>query len=234
MAKPVDGPSVQTLDRGLKLLHLLAQNPDGLTVSELASRLDVHRAIVYRLLATLAQHRLVIRGEDGRHRLWTGLVELARGVIPRWQSVAVPELTALAEDLAATSVLTVASEDHAVALIVIEPTNTQIHIAYRPGLRHPLVKGAPGKAILAGRPKQAGEPAEIAQVRRRGYATSRGEIQTGASSVAAPIVVDAWADASVAVVALTDFPSAAGKRVVEAATRIASAFPNAEAVRATS
>lgn len=224
----VEQPSVQTLDRGLKLLHLLAAEPDGLTVSEIAASLDVHRAIVYRLLATLAQHRLVIRGDDGRHRLWTGLVELARAVIPQWRAVAVPELTALAEELGATATLSVASEDAAVSLLVMEPRTSTMHVAYRPGTRHPLVRGASGKAILAGRPPQRGESAEIAEARRRGYAVSRGEIEPGALGVAAPIVVDDWADASVGIVSLTELDEKAAARVVEAARRIAAAFPSAD------
>ena len=223
--RAVEGPAVQTLDRGLRVLHLLASEPDGLSVSELAARLEVHRAIVYRLLGTLAEHRLVIRGDDGRHRLWTGLVELARGVIPRWQSLAVPELTSLAEDLRATATLAVASEDAAVALLVIEPMNTSIHVAYRPGTRHPLTAGAFGKAILAGRAPVDGEPTEVTAARRRGWATSRGEIQPGSTALAAPIVIDDWADASVGVVSFTDFDEAFGRRVRAAAERIAAGFP---------
>jgi DNA-binding IclR family transcriptional regulator len=220
-----DAPSVQTLDRGLRLLHLLAAAPDGLTVSELAVRLDVHRAIVYRLLSTLAAHRLVMRGQDGRHRLWTGLVELARAVIPRWRAVAEPELTAMADELGATAILTVASEDCGVALLVQEPRHTQIHVAYRPGLRHPLHRGASGKAILAGRPPQPGEPPDVAEARRRGYAVSEGEIQPGAIGVAAPIVVDGWAEASVGVVTLGELPPGGQARVLRAAAAIGAAFP---------
>lgn len=222
------GPSVQTLDRGLRLLQLLAAAPAGLTAGELAGRLDVHRAIVYRLLGTLAQHRLVVRGTDGRHRLWTGLVELARGVVPNWRTVAVPELQALARDLAATATLTVAAEDSAVALLVVEPPNTPIHAAYQPGLRHPLTRGASGKAILAGRPAAPREARAITDARRRGYAVTRGELQPGAVGIAAPVIVDGWADASVGAVSFTDFTAAACTRVVEAAARVAGAFPRAD------
>jgi DNA-binding IclR family transcriptional regulator len=219
-------PGVQTLDRGLRLLHLLAAEPRGLTVGELAERLGVHRAVVYRLVATLADHRLVVRGADGRHRLWTGLVELARSVSPDWRAVAMPELEALAEDLAATATLSVAAEESAVALVVVEPRNAALHVAYRPGLRHPLTRGASGKAILAGRPPETDEPADVAKARRRGYVVTRGELQPGAVGIAAPVVVDGWAEASVGAVSFTDFDRAAAERVLAAAARIAAAFPN--------
>ncbi len=225
--KPTEGagPSVQTLDRGLRLLRLLGGAPDGLTVSELAERLGVHRAIVYRLLGTLAAHRLVIRGDDGRHRLWTGLVELARGVIPRWRNVAEPELSALADELSATATLSVASEDSAVALLVVEPRSTEFHVAYRPGARHPMNRGATGKAILVGRPPEPGEPEDVTAARSQGYISTRGELQPGAVGVAAPIVVDGWADACVGVISLVELGPEAAHRVVQAAQRIARAFP---------
>src|SRR5262245_11007513 len=93
---PGQGTAVQTLDRGLRVLGLLAAEPDGLTVNELAAELGVHRAVVYRLLATLGAHRLVARSPDGRFRLWTGVVALARAVAPQLQAAALPELSRLA------------------------------------------------------------------------------------------------------------------------------------------
>lgn len=210
--------TLQTLDRGLRVLELLAETPDGLGVTDLAAALEVHRAIVYRLLTTLAGHRLVVRGRDGRYRPGAGLAGLARGVAPRLQAAALPELTALAEDLGATATLTVADGDEAVALAVVEPRTTGIHVAYRPGLRHPLSVGASGRAILLGRP---GSGATLAEERLRGYAVSSGEIQPGAVGLAAPIP---GADASVGVVSLVDLGESAAARVSAAAAAIAAAL----------
>jgi DNA-binding IclR family transcriptional regulator len=213
------------LDRGLRLLRLLAAEPRGMTVSELAARLEVHRAIVYRLLGTLAAHRFVARGTDGHHRLSIGLVELARSVDTDWRALAHGELQSLAEDAGATATLSVADEGAAVALLVVEPRTTALHVAYRPGLRHPLTRGASGKAILAGRPPQHGESADVARARRVGYAVTRGDLQPGAVGIAAPVVVDGWADASVGLVSFTEFDEAATRLVVDAAAAIAAAFP---------
>jgi DNA-binding IclR family transcriptional regulator len=213
--------TVQTLDRGLRLLELLADAPDGLPVAHLAATLDVHRAIVYRLLATLAAHRLVHRGEDGRYRLGTGLVRLARGVAPRLQAAAMPELGRLAEDVGATATLTVADGQEAVALAVVEPRNTLIHVAYRPGLRHALELCAPGRAILIGRPASAADSPAVTRGRRRGYVVSRGEIQPGASGLAAPVP---GADASVGVVSLVDLGEQVAARVIAAARAIGAAL----------
>jgi DNA-binding IclR family transcriptional regulator len=220
-----DGPSVQTLDRGLRLLRLLATEPRGLTVSELAARLEVHRAIVYRLLGTLAAHRFVVRGPDGRHRLSIGLVELARAVDTDWRALAHAELQSLAEDAGATATLSVADDGSAVALLVVEPRTTALHVAYRPGLRHPLTRGASGKAILAGRPRVKGEPQDVTRARRAGYAVTRGELQPGAVGIAAPVIVDGWSEAAVGLVSFTEFDEAATRRVIDAAAAIGAALP---------
>ena len=114
--------------------------------------------------------------------------------------------------------------DEAVALLVVEPTRAPMHVAYRPGRRHPLRLGASGKAILAGRPAAAGEPAEIALARKRGYASSAGEIQPGAVGIAAPVVVDGRADASVGAVSLAPFDGRAARAVRAAARAVAAAL----------
>ena len=69
----------QTLDRGLRVLRVLAESPEGLTVTELSHRLEVNRTVVYRLISTLEQHGLVRR--DARSRLFVGLgvLHLASG-----------------------------------------------------------------------------------------------------------------------------------------------------------
>src|SRR5688572_230208 len=70
----------QTLARGLRALEFVASAQEGLTVQDVADRLEVHRTIAHRLLATLAEHRLVNRGPDGRFRAGVGLMALAQGV----------------------------------------------------------------------------------------------------------------------------------------------------------
>lgn len=47
---------------------MVAESPAGLTVQQLADQVGVHRTIAYRLLTTLAEFRLVAKGEDGRYR----------------------------------------------------------------------------------------------------------------------------------------------------------------------
>jgi DNA-binding IclR family transcriptional regulator len=177
----------QTLERGLRVLRVLAEHPDGLSVTDLAAALETNRAGVYRLLAPLLDARLVARDGSGRHTLGAGLIELASRVRPRLQEAAAAELRPLADRLKATTALTVRDGDEAVVTAVAEPRSTDMHIAYRLGLRHPLARGAAGLAILAANAPAAGERPEVATTRERGWAETTGEILPGAHGVAAAL-----------------------------------------------
>jgi len=186
--------SSQTLDRGIRVLEVLALpgRSGGLTITQLASELGVGRPVVYRLVATLEAHKLVSRVADGRVRIALGLSRLGAAVTPIVRSEARPVLRELADAVGATAHLTIADGDEALALVVVEPTWTDFHVAYRSGARHRLDQGAAGRAILAGREG------------RRDVVATDGELQTGAHGLAVPVLTgdpDA-VEASVGVVAL--------------------------------
>jgi DNA-binding phage protein len=42
----------KTLDNGIRVLKVVAANPDGLTMTEIAKATGVHRTVAYRLLLT--------------------------------------------------------------------------------------------------------------------------------------------------------------------------------------
>ena len=123
----------------------------GLTITELAAALGVGRPVVYRLVTTLEAHHLVARAADGRVRLALGISRLASAVTPIVRAEARPVLRELADAVGATAHLTIAEGDEALALVVVEPSWTDFHVAYRSGARHRLDQGAAGRAILAGR-----------------------------------------------------------------------------------
>ena len=181
----------QTLDRGLRVLDVLAAAPVGLTVTELATRLDVNRTVVYRLVSTLEQHALVRRDPRGRLHVGLGVLHLASAVQPVLRDLAVPVLRELAEAVGSTAHLTVADGEEGLALAVVEPSWTDFHVSYRIGSRHPLDQGAAGKAILLGR-QPDGAP----------YALTAGELQAGAHGLAAPVRGVDGLEASVGIVTL--------------------------------
>jgi len=205
--------TAQTLDRGLRLLRLVADSPGGLTVTTAAGQLGVGRAAIYRLAATLIEHGMIRRDSASRLRLGTGLLYLARRAQPLLADAALPALRRLAEQAGATAHLTVADGPEGVALAVVEPSWTAFHVAYRTGSRHPLKRGAAGRAILAGRVGAAGPVA------------SSGELQPGAYGVAVPVLGVAGLEASVGVVALTSLDvTAIGPQVRATAEAVAQAL----------
>ncbi|RJO79198.1 IclR family transcriptional regulator [Nocardia panacis] len=222
-----DRAGSKTLDSGIRILDALAAHPDGLTTTEIAAAVGVHRTGVYRLLGTLAQHGLVGQDERNRYRLGLRIVELAGAVRAELQSIARAPLAALAEKTGATAFVTVLDGMEAVNIAVAEPPGAQVHIAYRLGTRHPLEQGSSGLAILSARPAMAGERPEVELARGQGYSVSTGELQRGAWGLAAPIIAHRGsAQASVGVAALEPLDEAAVARlVIETAAAIGRQLP---------
>ncbi|MBZ5737452.1 IclR family transcriptional regulator [Nocardioides mangrovi] len=206
------GETSQTLDRGLRVLDVLAATPDGLTVTELATLLEVNRTIVHRLVSTLETHALVRRDDRGRLRIGLGVLQLATAVQPVLRDVATPVLRRLAEEVGATAHLTVADGDEALAVAVVEPSWTDFHVGYRVGARHLLSQGAAGKAILLARD---GDPTP--------YVATTGELQAGARGLAAPVRGVPALEASVGIVTVDPEidTAAVGPAVARAAAELA-------------
>ncbi|WP_424936456.1 MULTISPECIES: IclR family transcriptional regulator [Bacteria] len=187
-------PASQTLSRGIRILEILSDARSPLTIDELAARLGVHRSIAYRLLRTLEDHGLVIRDSAGLAALGPRMAALAAGVAHDLQAEALPELTAVANDLGMTCFLAVLDGEECITLTSVEPRHAIASVAQRPGARHPATVGAPGKAILAQLP-DADWPADasailradVATVRARGFATSHDEVIPTVRSVAVPL-----------------------------------------------
>ncbi|MEU6780224.1 helix-turn-helix domain-containing protein [Nonomuraea angiospora] len=204
--------SAQTLERGLRLLRLLADGRGGRTPTELSAELSLSRPVVYRLLTTLMNEGFVRRDAEGRVHLGFGVLVLAQAVQPLLRAAAVPTLRRLAEDVGATAHLTVAEGEDGLAVAVVEPSWTDMHVAYREGSRHPLTKGAAGQAILALREG------------RDDYFATEGQLQEGARGVAAPVTGLPWLEASVGVVTFGPLEESTGPRVVAAAAELAAAL----------
>jgi DNA-binding IclR family transcriptional regulator len=202
-----------TFERGLALLQAVADvDGEPPTISELADRIGISRAAVYRLLGPL-QTRGLVRRDGSRVRLGLGVLQLAERVLPQLRQAASPVLRNLAEHVGATAHLTVADGDEAQAVAVVEPSWTDFHVAYRIGSRHPLRRGAAGKAILL-RPDSNPQ-----------WSLTSGELQPGAYGVAAPVRGVPGLRASVGVVSLQplDGPKV-GPLVVAAARSITTAL----------
>lgn len=200
-------PASQTLSRGIRILEILAEAGLPLPIDDIATGLGVHRSIAYRLVRTLEDHGLVVRDVAGRVALGPGMAALAAGVFPDLQAVALPVLRSAADDLGVSCFLTVFSRDECITLVSVEPRNSAVALAQRPGTRHPVTRGAPGRAILSQIP-EAEWPADVPQHVRNdireldalGYATSHDEVIPTVASVAVPLALRGRQPAALAVV----------------------------------
>src|SRR6478609_3141213 len=181
---PSKNAGSQTLDRGIRALEMVAAAPGGMTVQEVADRLEVHRTIAHRLLATLADHHLISRGPDNRFRAGGGLIALAGGLQSTLRDTAMPIMRELAEELESTLVLLVREGEEVVGIAVAAPTKGTYHLAFRTGSRHPLGRGSAGICLLAALPARPGERPEVARARAQGFSVSRGEVEPGAHGLA--------------------------------------------------
>ena len=220
----------QTLSRGLRVLELVAAEEDGLTVAEIAEALGVHRAIVYRLVATLEDHLLVVRRPSGRIALGGGAVALAARVEPQLRAAVRPMLHDLARETQATAFLCVGQGPECVAIQVAEPEGLVLGVSYRVGSRHPVGVGAAGVAIAALRPESPDDAEQVKRARREGYSVTQGQLQAGAIGVAAPVAPPDGAalrfEACVGVVALQDLDiDKAAQLSLDCARRVAAKAP---------
>lgn len=204
-----DAAPSQTLSRGIRILEILADAREPLSIDEVARRLEVHRSVAYRLLRTLEDHGLTMRDAAGRVVLGSRLAALAAGVAHDLQAEALPELTAVANELGMTCFLAVRDHDDAITLASVEPRHAVASVAQRPGTRHPVTVGAPGKAILSLLPEgrwPAGASDELraaaAAVAADGYATSHDEVIPSLHAVAVPLALRGREPAAIAVVYL--------------------------------
>src|SRR4051794_29608656 len=202
------GASVQSVDRALTILELLAREGDA-GVTEIAAELGVHKSTAFRLLATLELHRLVEQiGDRGRYRLGVGNLRLAGATTARLDLVteARPVCRQLAADTGETVNITVRSETSALYLDQVAGSSAvQSHNWV--GQHIPLHATSNGKVLLSELSEAELKDAvralprvtdatvtsrsklrtELAEVREAGYALAVDELEVGLTAAAAPI-----------------------------------------------
>lgn len=219
----LDSGMSKTLHHGLAVLELLAEYPNGLSVTEIAEGVGVHRTVAHRLVRTLEAHHLCRRGDFKRITLGAGLVALAEPVEQDLRTVARPVLEELADQLGATVHLVVRENAAEVrALMIVEPRGAKVHVAFRGGQVDPIDRGSAGLAMLASLPVVDGERAEVVRARAVGYAVTRGEVIPSVGGVSAVVPGrrgDALASIGASVFEIDD-EHALGSAVVTAASRL--------------
>jgi DNA-binding IclR family transcriptional regulator len=188
---PVSGVGV--LDRSMALLGLLADGP--LTLRSLAQASGLPRPTAHRLLVALETHGLVGRDGDGAFRLGPRLTELAvrAGHGLELGTLAAGLLARLHDETGESVQLYLRSGDRRLC-VAARDAGTGLRDGVPVGALLPLDAGSGGKVLLAWSDDAdrfpAVEPAELAAVRRRGWASSIAEREAGVASVSAPVLRD--------------------------------------------
>ena len=196
--------------RATELLGMLGESPEALGVAVLSERLELPKSTVARYLSVLGELGFVQQSPgDTRYHLGPTLYVLGRAVPldTLVRDAAHPHLVALTERTGETSMLVVVSGADGLCVEKIECTHA-MRLTARVGERVPLHCGGSPRCLLAFLPDAEREAylahplearssmtltdpaalrAEAVETRAQGYVVSRGQLDEGMISIAAPI-----------------------------------------------
>ena len=204
-------PFIQSLDRGLVILQLVARSKHPVSLGELAEQLDIDRSSAFRLAHTL-RRRGFLSCPPGRkdYVLGSSMWTLSRQY--DWSNmlikVADPELKQLATQINETAHLAIREGKNALFVDSAHATHV-IAVAGQTGELVPLYCTAHGKALIADADEREllsqfgpgplqmytkntittikGLAKECTAIRGRGYATDESEYTSEMRCIAAPI-----------------------------------------------
>lgn len=138
-----------------RLLKEFSVTDRELGVAELARRLGLGTSTVHRLLATLADERLLERGPGGTYRLGLAVHELGASVAPHvgLHEAAMPAMAGLRHATGETVQLAVLDGMDSVYVERLESPHT-VRIFARVGTRLPATTTSTGKVLLAALPPE--------------------------------------------------------------------------------
>ena len=145
----VGGRGVQVIARAASILRVLEDRPEGLTLNEIARKVDLARSTVQRILTALAAEDFVIEAQPGRGtRIGPGLARIAGSLAANITELLHTRLVALSEKVGETVDLSILSGGSAVFIDQI-PGRQRLVALSAVGQRFPLHCTANGKAMLA-------------------------------------------------------------------------------------
>ena len=181
------------LDKAVGVLRVAAAEPCGL--AELCERTGLPRATAHRLAVGLEVHGLLHRGSDGKWRPGPTLAELAAGGVDPLLEAAAAVLPRLRDITGESVQLYRRDGTQRVCVAAAEPASG-LRDTVPVGSRLPMTAGS-GAKVLAAWAEPAVQRALLADarfneralvdVRRRGWAQSVAERESGVASVSAPV-----------------------------------------------
>ncbi len=142
---------VQSVERALSIMELLSEHNEGLGITEIGEKTDLHKSTVHRLLATLIHKGFVEQSEvTNNYRNSLRIYEIGSRRVANLDilSVSKPFTEKLMKDLNEVVHLVVSDEECIVYIDKVEANNT-IQMSSTIGKRSPAYSTSVGKAILA-------------------------------------------------------------------------------------
>jgi IclR family acetate operon transcriptional repressor len=203
--------TIATVERAADVLALFARTQQPhLGVTDIAEELSLSKAAVHRILSSLRTRGFIeLVDENRRYKLGVTSLSLGLAYLAHIdvRQIAASELQALSQSSKETATLSIRTGDHRIYVDQIRPER-EIVMSVSLGVPYPLHAGSSSKAFLAflapeeqdrylssklGRltdntiTDRAKLRRELEEIRSRGFASSFGERQAGAASIAAPI-----------------------------------------------
>lgn len=184
---------VGVLDKALVVLQTVAESRCGL--AELCDRTGLPRATAHRLATGLEVHRLLARDGEGRWQLGPAVAELAARAADPLLAASAAVLPRLREITGESVQLYRREGAERVCIAALEPP-AGLRDTVPVGTRLPMTAGSGAKVLLAYAdlatrqvvlPQAKFTDRTLAEVRRRGWAQSVAERETGVASVSAPV-----------------------------------------------
>ena len=145
------------VERAFRLLDVLSESEDGLTLSDLARVLGMSKGSMHGLLKTLENNGVIELSEDRRYALGPHIYDLAQSYVRRagLRRFALPAMRRLTASIGETALLgRVESECTRVIECVQDESESPIlHITAHRGTRVHLLAAATGPLILASWPR---------------------------------------------------------------------------------
>jgi len=206
---------VQTVERISAILDIIGESPEGMSIREVSSQLDLPKGTVHRLLSSLI-YVGYIRQDAGSRNYFLGLKLLDLGGLVASQldlrKIAAPLLHALADKTRETVHMVVWDQDEVVYIEKVEPLVDMggLRMASRIGSRNPAHSCAVGKIFLShlspneledfisgkGLPVRTSNTItddvvlrqELHAIREQGYALDNEENEKGIRCIGAPVL----------------------------------------------
>jgi DNA-binding IclR family transcriptional regulator len=205
------GTMIQSLQRGLGILELIAKDGTGLTMAEVSRKIGLHTSTTFHLLRTLTSLGYLVQDETTReYRLGSKVFRLAASVLTEVQilNTSGPLLAEMAQQTGETSHLAIFEHGEVIVIDKVDGSSP-VRLSDRVGYPRPAHATAIGKVLLAHLPEAElktflgthelkpmtprtinAAPVleqELVRVRDQGYAFDDEEFTQGIRCLAAPV-----------------------------------------------